>query len=119
MAALGPIGQALGAGLGVMTKLGAAATVIGSDMTNQEGVGNNSYYPDYTDRSRRDASRANREQQGETDNDDTVADNPTPTPPPPSAAPTPPTASPLSTSGASEGVAAAGSSDAAVAAAAI
>ncbi|MCW5951343.1 MAG: hypothetical protein KIT69_03705, partial [Propionibacteriaceae bacterium] len=115
MAVLGPIGRVAAVGLGAMTTAGAYATTVMSDMANQEGVGNNSYYPDYTDRSRRDASRANREQQGETDTQDTTPNDPAPPPPP---GPTPPTASGPS-SGGSGGAAAAGSSDAAVAAAAV
>ena len=116
MAVLGPVGRVAAAGLGAVTTVGAYATTAMSDIANQEGVGNNSYYPDYTDRSRRDGARANREQQGGTNTQDPTPDNPAPPPPP--AGPTPPTASGLS-SGASGGAAAAGSSDAAVAAAAV
>jgi len=122
MAVLGPAGRVAAAGIGALSTVGAYGTTVLSDMTNQEGVGNNSYYPDYTDRSRRDAARANREQHGGTDNesDPTEPDNPTPpAPPPPSAGPTPPPASGLSSTGGSGGAAAAGSSDAAVAAAAV
>ena len=116
MAVLGPVGRVAAAGLGAVTTVGAYATTAMSDIANQEGVGNNSYYPDYTDRSRRDAARASREQQGGTNTQDPAPDNPAPPSPP--AGPTPPTASGLS-SGASGGAAAAGSSDAAVAAAAV
>ncbi len=123
MAVLGPAGKAMAAGLGALTTVGAYATTVTSDLANQEGVGNNSYYPDYTDRSRRDATRANREQQGRSgDNNDTTEPDRPPTPPPPappSGGPAPAPASGLSASGGSSGAAAAGSSDAAVAAAAI
>ncbi|MCB0909999.1 MAG: hypothetical protein KDB60_00075 [Propionibacteriaceae bacterium] len=123
MAVLGPAGKVMAAGLGALTTVGAYATTVTSDLANQEGVGNNSYYPDYTDRSRRDATRANREQQGRSgdQSDNTEPDNP-PSPPPPaptSGGPAPAPASGLSASGGSGGAAAAGSSDASVAAAAI
>lgn len=44
--ALGAVGGALAAGIGVMSGIGQAATSIGSDLTNQMGVGANTYYPD-------------------------------------------------------------------------
>jgi hypothetical protein len=116
MAVLGPVGHGFAAGLGALTTLGAAATVVGSDLANQEGVGNNSYYPDYTDRSRRDAARASRETRAG-DPDDTSPDTPA-GPPPTTGGPTPPPATGLSTGG-SGGAAAAGASDAAAAAAAV
>lgn len=118
MAFLGPVGQVAAKGLGALTAAGAYGTTVMSDMANQEGVGNNSYYPDYTDRSRRDATRANREQHGGTDDQNGTTEPDTPTPPPPSGGTTPPAASGLS-SGGSGGAAAAGSSDAAAAAAAV
>lgn len=119
MAVLGPIGRGMSAGLGALTTVGAYATTVTSDLANQEGVGNNSYYPDYSDRSRRDASRANREQQGQSDGNEDTTDDPLAPAPPTSGGPTPePAASGLSSSGASSGAAAAGSSDGAAAAAA-
>lgn len=45
---LGPLGQALGAGIGALTGAGQAAVGMGADLTNQMGVGHNSYYPDFT-----------------------------------------------------------------------
>lgn len=121
MAVLGPAGKVMAAGLGAFTTVGAYATTVTSDLANQEGVGNNSYYPDYSDRSRRDAARANREQQGQSSGGDGTNDNPpSPAPPTPSTGgPAPVPASGLSASEGSSGAAAAGSSDAAVAAAAI
>lgn len=116
MAVLGPAGRVAAAGLGAFTKVGAYATTVVSDMANQEGVGNNSYYPDYTDRSRRDAARANREQFSSDDKDATSPPD-APTPPPTSSGPTPPPAAGGSAGG--SGAAAAGSSDAAVAVAAV
>lgn len=120
MAVLGPAGKVMAAGLGALTTVGAYATTVTSDLANQEGVGNNSYYPDYTDRSRRDAARANREQQGQSSGgDDTDDAPPAPTPPAPTTGgPTPTPAAGLSAPGGSSGAAAAGSTDAAAAAAA-
>ena len=118
MAVLGPVGRGAAAGLGALTTVGAYATTAMSDIANQEGVGNNSYYPDYTDRSRRDATRDSREQQGRTGDQSDTNEPDNPTPPPPSTGPTPAPASGLSSTGGSGGAAAAGS-DAAVAAAAI
>ncbi|MEA5116210.1 MAG: hypothetical protein VB036_01185, partial [Propionicimonas sp.] len=110
MAVLGPLGQAAAAGLGAVTTVGAMATAIGSDMTNQEGVGNPSYYPDHTPSSRRDAARAGREQQGA--NDQAAQDDPQAPPPTQTMAGrgTPPT-------GPAGGAAAAGADDAVIAAA--
>jgi hypothetical protein len=120
MAVLGPVGRAAATGLGALTTVGAYATTLMSDMANQEGVGNNSYYPDYTDRSRRDASRASREQQAQPDDQGATTDpGATPPPPPAPGGPTPPPASGLSSTSGSGGAAAAGSSDAAAAAAAV
>ncbi|MEA5055736.1 MAG: type IV secretion system protein, partial [Propionicimonas sp.] len=122
MAVLGPAGRIAATGLGALTTIGAYATTVMSDMANQEGVGNNSYYPDYTDRSRRDAARANREQQGSTDDQPATSepDSSTPAPQPPTTTgPTPPPAASPSGVGGSGGAAAAGSTDAAAAAAAL
>ena len=44
-----------------MTTVGAAGTSVFADLTNQEGVGHNSYYPDYQGGAGDDAARANRE----------------------------------------------------------
>lgn len=62
---LGPIGVGLAAGLGVMTKLGTLGTAVLTDVTNQEGVGHNTYQPDYQDGRRDAAARANREANGQ------------------------------------------------------
>lgn len=43
----GPAGQMLSAGIGAMTKVGMAAGSAVVDVTNQEGVGHNTYQPDY------------------------------------------------------------------------
>lgn len=50
---LGPVGQAAGTGLGLIAGLGAAGASIGADVTNQMGVGHNTYPPDFTRAGRR------------------------------------------------------------------
>jgi hypothetical protein len=58
---LGPVGAGLAMGIGVMTRVGSVGTSVLTDMTNQEGVGHNTYQPDYQDGRRDGAARANRE----------------------------------------------------------
>jgi hypothetical protein len=62
MSILGPAGAFAAASLGAMAKLGTAGAAMGADITNQAGIGHNSYYPDYTG-SGGDGARANREAQ--------------------------------------------------------
>jgi hypothetical protein len=76
---LGPVGAGLAAGIGVMTRVGSVGTSVLTDMTNQEGVGHNTYQPDYQDGRRDSAARANREANG--------ADDPQPDEPPTPGAP--------------------------------
>ena len=45
---LGPIGQTLGDGIRSLGSAGAGAAAVGSDTTNQMGVGHNTYQPDVT-----------------------------------------------------------------------
>jgi hypothetical protein len=100
---LGPIGALAASGIGVMAKVGTVSAAVGADVTNQAGVGHNSYYPDYTG-SGGDGARANREAR-DPGNDNAPADSPTPdpTPPPTTQAPTAPTASPASATAAPAG----------------
>jgi hypothetical protein len=58
---LGPIGAGLAAGLGAITTVGAAGTSMFTDLTNQAGVGHNTYQPDYQGGTGDPAARANRE----------------------------------------------------------
>ncbi|HEY3368098.1 MAG TPA: type IV secretion system protein, partial [Symbiobacteriaceae bacterium] len=58
---LGPIGAGLAAGLGVVTRVGSIGTSLVTDLTNQEGVGHNTYQPDYQGGYGDGAARANRE----------------------------------------------------------
>ena len=45
---LGPIGQTLGDGIRSLGSAGASAAAVGTDTTNQMGVGHNTYQPDLT-----------------------------------------------------------------------
>jgi len=58
---LGPVGAGLAAGLGMVARVGAQGTSLLTDMTNQEGVGHNTYQPDYQGGYADQAARANRE----------------------------------------------------------
>jgi len=46
--ALGAAGRITASGLGIVAGLGARAAVIGADMSNQMGVGHNTYVPDFS-----------------------------------------------------------------------
>lgn len=63
----GPVGAGLAAGLGVMARLGSAGVALGSDITNQAGIGNPTYQPDYLGGSAGSSSRTARPQRAETD----------------------------------------------------
>lgn len=58
---LGPIGAGLAAGIGAITTIGSVGTSLFTDLTNQEGVGHNTYQPDYQGGAGDPAARANRE----------------------------------------------------------
>lgn len=98
---LGPIGAAAASGIGWMAKVGTTSAAVGADVTNQAGVGHNSYYPDYTG-SGGDGARANREAR-DTGNNTAPADEPTPDPAPPPTTQTSTTASPTTASAARAG----------------
>mgnify|MGYP000885723723 CR=1 FL=1 len=93
-------------GIGAITTVGTNATAIFTDLTNQEGVGHNTYQPDYQGGAGDPAARANREANATSD-----------PPPDPGPAPTgggqPSTPGPL---GGPSGDGAAAGSDAALAA---
>jgi hypothetical protein len=57
----GAVGAGLAAGIGAITTVGTSATAVFTDLTNQEGVGHNSYQPDYQGGRGDAAARANRE----------------------------------------------------------
>jgi hypothetical protein len=54
-------GGGLAFGIGVVSRVGAQGTSLLTDMTNQEGVGHNTYQPDYQGGPSDNAARANRE----------------------------------------------------------
>jgi hypothetical protein len=93
-ALLGPVGALAASGIGLMTKVGTAGAAVGADVTNQAGIGHNSYYPDYSGGGG-DGARANREARDDGD-DNPPAESPAPDPIPPTTTQTPTARSPLS-----------------------
>ncbi len=77
--AFGPIGGALAAGIGAVTTIGSVGTSVLTDLTNQEGVGHNTYQPDYQGGRRDGAARANREANGQ--DEDSGGGDPAPSSP--------------------------------------
>ena len=66
------LGHAAGTGLGLAVGIGTRAATLGADLTNQMGVGHNTYLPDFTSsRLRRNTTTPN-----STDTDESVDDNP-------------------------------------------
>jgi hypothetical protein len=117
MGFLGPLGVAAAAGIGAMAKAGTTGAAIGADVTNQAGIGHNSYYPDYSG-SGGDGARANREARDQGAAESGADPGPEPAPPlPPAPAPVPP-ASALSAQGTGGAGAAVGGTSAESAAAA-
>jgi hypothetical protein len=107
---LGPVGAIAASGLGLMAKIGTTSAAVGADVTNQAGIGHNSYYPDYAGGGG-DGARANREAR-DTGDDTTPADPPPPDPTPdapaqtlaaPTGSPAPTPATPAGGSGAAAG----------------
>ncbi len=97
LGSFGPVGQAFAAGLGMVSSAGAKATSLMSDETNQAGVGQSTYGPDFSGMGGRQSGQSggqSGDQSGGThpgsqnSGDD---DSPLPTPPGPPAPPTPPT----------------------------
>lgn len=83
---LRPIGGAVADGIGAVGGLGATGTAVGADLTNQQGIGHNAYYPDFHGgfARRGEGQRANAEAHGQTQ-----------TNPPPDPSPPPPTRQPM------------------------
>ena len=138
MRVLGPAGQAAATGLGWITATGTAGATLGADLTNQMGVGHNTYPPDFTTTARRASSSDNPGDPGSGGGDAlgrgdnpggerSPADPPTPDmtmPPPPGGWTQPPTSpppagveAPGAAAGARGAAGAAGSSEATTAAA--
>lgn len=94
LGSFGPVGQAFAAGLGMVSSAGAKATSLMSDESNQAGVGQSTYGPDFSNMGGRQSGGQSGDQSSGThpgsqnSGDD---DSPLPTPPAPPAPPTPPT----------------------------
>ncbi len=67
--ALGPVGAAFSAGIGLVTSIGSGGASLISDVTNQAGIGHNTYQPDYQGGRNDKAARANREANGSNGNE--------------------------------------------------
>ena len=108
LGSFGPVGQAFAAGLGMVSSAGAKATSLMSDETNQAGVGQSTYGPDFSGMGGRQSGQSGQsggqpgDQSGGTHpgsqngGDD---DSPLPTPPSPHAPPASPTPPTLPTGG--------------------
>ena len=83
---LGGAGLAFAAGIGAVMKVGSMGASVLTDVANQEGVGHNTYQPDYQAGPGDGAARANREANAEPDQptqpDQPPADDPTQNLPP-------------------------------------
>ncbi len=64
---LGSLGAVYAAGIGLVTSIGSTGASLMSDVTNQAGVGNNTYQPDFQGGRADHAARANREANGTDD----------------------------------------------------
>lgn len=97
LGSFGPVGQALSTGMGWINSAGAKATSLMADETNQAGVGQSTYGPDFSGLGGRQSGGQSGGQDSGTHpgsqngGDD---DPPPPTPPTPPAPPTPPTLPP-------------------------
>lgn len=106
LGSFGPVGQALSTGMGWINSAGAKATSLMSDETNQAGVGQSTYGPDFS-------GLGGRQSGGQSGGQDSGThpgsqnsggdDPPPPTPPTPPAPPTPPTLPPGGGSGGGSG----------------
>ena len=104
LGSFGPFGQALSTGMGWINSAGAKATSLMSDETNQAGVGQSTYGPDFSGLGGRQSGGQSGGQggthPGSQNGDQSDEDSSMPTPPTPPAPPTPPT---LPTGGGSGG----------------
>lgn len=108
LGSFGPVGQAFAAGLGMVSSAGAKATSLMSDETNQAGVGQSTYGPDFSGMGGRQSGQSSGQpgdQSGGThpgsqnSGDPNDTDSPLPTPPSPHASPASPTPPTLPTGG--------------------
>ena len=95
LGSFGPVGQALSTGMGWINSAGAKATSLMSDETNQAGVGQSTYGPDFSGLGGRQSGGQSGGQggthPGSQNGDQSDEDSSMPTPPTPPAPPTPPT----------------------------
>ncbi len=97
LGSFGPVGQALSTGMGWINSAGAKATSLMSDETNQAGVGQSTYGPDFSNMGGRQSGGQSGGQSGDQSSgthpgsQNNGDDDPPPNPPMPPAPPTPPT----------------------------
>ena len=97
LGSFGPVGQALSTGMGWINSAGAKATSLMSDETNQAGVGQSTYGPDFSGMGGRQSGGQSGGQSGDQSSgthpgaQNSGDDDPPPNPPMPPAPPTPPT----------------------------
>ncbi|UUW88676.1 type IV secretion system protein [Pimelobacter simplex] len=95
LGSFGPVGQALSTGMGWINSAGAKATSLMSDETNQAGVGQSTYGPDFSGMGGRQSGGQSCGQggthPGSQNGDQSDGDSSMPTPPAPPVPPTPPT----------------------------
>ncbi|MEZ0580196.1 type IV secretion system protein [Nocardioides sp. MH1] len=95
LGSFGPVGQALSTGMGWINSAGAKATSLMSDESNQAGVGQSIYGPDFSGLGGRQSGGQPGGQggthPGSQNGDQSDEDSSMPTPPTPPAPPTPPT----------------------------
>ncbi len=72
---LGPVGHLAGQGIGLMARLGTAGAAVGADLTNQMGVGHNTYPPDFAHAGRRAQHRQEHRDRDEGTDTDQRRDN--------------------------------------------
>ena len=95
LGSFGPVGQAMSTGMGWINSAGAKATSLMSDESNQAGVGQSTYGPDFSGLGGRQSGGQSGDQSGGTHpgsgNSGDPSDADPPSPPMPPAPPTPPT----------------------------
>ena len=95
LGSFGPVGQALSTGMGWINSAGAKATSLMSDETNQAGVGQSTYGPDFSGMGGRQSGSQSGGQggthPGSQNGEQSDGESPMPTPPSPPVPPTPPT----------------------------
>ncbi|MFC7501565.1 type IV secretion system protein [Nocardioides sp. GCM10030258] len=92
LGSFGPVGQAMSTGMGWINSAGAKATSLMSDESNQAGVGQSTYGPDFSGLGGRQSGGQSGDQSGGSHpGSQNSGDDDPPSPPMPPAPPTPPT----------------------------